>query len=767
MTGAESLQLFQQLVANANSLFLSDEDTVVINGIPKPTLKKIYTEFLASMGTYQTVADGLAATSGTGTSNRFFTVPASGDLFETRYRNDNGTAVEISSVLSSLADSITINKGKAAPLRQMTRGGITSVANTTVNKFLLAVKVIGPIESIAGKYFRLAYFQNGADISGNADNGITIEEFDAATYAATGTATIIHHHTNEPASYNRAAGGIQTFTVTPVSRQELSFVVTVNCSDMPASGTAINLSQTGSQAYSWIIDPSCMSPINKIGGSGLDSLQINKDKNFPLQQKTRGGITSPANLTVNKFLLAVKVIGPSELISGKYFRLAYFQNGADISGNQVNGMIIEEFDAATYAATGTAVQIHYYTDAPASYDRAAGGVQTFTITPRARPGLVFVITVNCSDMPPSGTPVNMYSQTAAQAYSWIIDPSCMTPINKIGGDTSSSTGVFYEWDQATQRVSYSYRSAQYLYKVVFGVNGYNNLPNIREIYRAPFVSDPSVAAWTLLSLATTDYFPPMVVAANANGDGGAPLYTGGNHGAAGDDSGGQTARCINFKVFADGKLISHGGNVSGWASHLNALVVNELFAYNTITLGRYVLRQTFAVDMSGAGLELHCRVTAYEGVTVSTDNGPQAYFGGFQDTMLMLGGQNTQRAALDTSVSSGAKADYPDAWCLLTKSANGTFACWMDRNYGVGDGRYVAPTASFIRGPGPARGKFYHAAVAASSAVLSAGQGYEWRGGYHFFTDTEDSTFDTTMAITLGRETRLVTGYRNATFEIV
>lgn len=101
MTGAESLLLFQELVASGNELFLSDEDFVVINGVTKPTLKKIYSDFLESKGVYQTVADGLADTSGSGTQNRFFTVPGSNESYESRYRNDSGTAVLVGSVLSS------------------------------------------------------------------------------------------------------------------------------------------------------------------------------------------------------------------------------------------------------------------------------------------------------------------------------------------------------------------------------------------------------------------------------------------------------------------------------------------------------------------------------------------------------------------------------------------------------------------------------------------------------------------------------------------
>jgi len=71
--------------------------------VTKPTLKKIYAEFLASINTYPTVAEGLTKTNGTGTDNRFFSVPGSGQTFETRYRNDGGVAVDVGRLLSSVA----------------------------------------------------------------------------------------------------------------------------------------------------------------------------------------------------------------------------------------------------------------------------------------------------------------------------------------------------------------------------------------------------------------------------------------------------------------------------------------------------------------------------------------------------------------------------------------------------------------------------------------------------------------------------------------
>lgn len=114
MSGAEDLQLFEQLVDNANSLFLSDEDFVVINGVTKPTLKKIYADFMASTGTFITVDDGLEATNGTGTNNRFFTVPEAGNTYETRYRNDAGVAVRVGQISSAEAIETVLELIRAA-----------------------------------------------------------------------------------------------------------------------------------------------------------------------------------------------------------------------------------------------------------------------------------------------------------------------------------------------------------------------------------------------------------------------------------------------------------------------------------------------------------------------------------------------------------------------------------------------------------------------------------------------------------------------------
>lgn len=155
MSGASDLQLFEQLVSSANQLFLSNGDSVVINGVTKPTLKKIYTDFLASMYSYTTVAAGLAATSGTGTNNRFFTVPATGADFEVRYRNDAGVAVEIGRSPSS---SSVANGKLTSGILGFTASGQALNGATTISEssvfvgFAIPVGVTGASSFVNARY---------------------------------------------------------------------------------------------------------------------------------------------------------------------------------------------------------------------------------------------------------------------------------------------------------------------------------------------------------------------------------------------------------------------------------------------------------------------------------------------------------------------------------------------------------------------------------------------------------------------------------------
>lgn len=157
------------------------------------------------------------------------------------------------------------------------------------------------------------------------------------------------------------------------------------------------------------------------------SLNLNAGKRMPMLLTVRAGETSAPNSTVDDFLLSVLVLGRADLMEGKYFRIAYFQNGAALPSGERNGIRIEESDKEAFSTTGEVVVIHETADEPAGYDRAQGGVQSFVVRCSQRPGLSFVITLDVDKMPPSGTQVQMGNPTS-RYYSAVIHPSCYLPL---------------------------------------------------------------------------------------------------------------------------------------------------------------------------------------------------------------------------------------------------------------------------------------------------------------------------------------------------
>ncbi|WP_019097717.1 hypothetical protein [Pseudomonas putida] len=754
-TGAESLQLFNQLVASANSLFLSDEDFVTINGITKPTLKKIYAEFLASVGVYTTVAEGLANTNGTGTNNRFFSVPATGDKAETRYRNDAGTAVEINSILSFLADALTINRGKAFPLKAMTRAGGVSSANDVLNRLVLSVRVVGDAQYLQGKYLRIAYFQNGANIGGNTGNGIVLEECDAATYATTGTAVTIHNYTDGDPGINRA-GGVQTFSVVPAKRPKLRFIITIDAAALPAAGTPVNALTSPFGGFSWIIEQSGYLAIQGMG----DSISINRYRVFPQKASARNNATSAEPSLFMACILDMQVNGARP---GKLYRAAYFKNGTQALGGPPDGWIFEEFDALNYeTAANASLTVVNYTDAAPTITRS--GIQTVVINSPVVAGLSFRVTLDTSLFPAYGTPIasNLSFQ---DGYSYIIDPQ-----RYIVATAASTSTLPVQWSlDNSGNLPLAWASKDSCYRARFGLLGVNQVPNILSTSWAPG-ADLSNAVWVILNTTGSDYLPPMQVAAQQNGDGGAIAFTGGAHGSNGDGTGNPTARNVLYQAFADGQPILPG--TSGRAACVTIYIVNELMGYNTKTLGRYILRQSFVIDVTPSGIVVTADITALEPISVMTDYGLQGITYGYQGTQLVLGGQNTERVPFVNGAQSqsGPKSAFPNAWAVvLQEPTHGQMTLWMDKSYADGDGKYVDPAGVLVRGENST--KWYLGVVLPAISGtqtphdFAAGTGYKYRAGLSWQSNGMQPTgYDSLIALKIKGENTFAYGLPDGSF---
>lgn len=623
---------------------------------------------------------------------------------------------------------LLVNSGVAYPLRQMTRGGITSPANTSWNNLILNVRVIGARE---GEYYQIAYQQNEALLNGANNFSWIIKKFDSANFetAPSGEVQLISTGYAPNPTINRA-GGIQTIRLYPFSRPEMRIDITIDASKLPATGITINSNSADTYAgWSWIIDPSCyVMLMADTEIAALNELNINSGNVFPLRTMARNGETSTGSTYLNNLLLKMRVINAQP---GYYYGIRYFKNGvAGISGGQ-DGWDIERNPIADYATGSIRTAAISYADPAPDIDRA-GGIQTIHLTATSGGSEEFYLTVDPAGFPAFGTPIKgLFS--GEQLYSWIIDPSCYEYASAANPSATSNTvtGLNVSGTAATKNFSFVFPHGETeMMRVKLGANGFNGLFNLKSTELAP-VGDPGSAAWTPVNSYATDWFPPMVVQAVNNGDGQGSLYTGGNHGSNGDASGSQTAHMIEWRCEIDGKPLAADEVIDGYCDRVTFRWVNELCAYNTISAQRYVLRQTLVAHVHAGDIETFCDVTALEPIIVKTDNGPQMVTTGYQETCHFFGGIQQARIAFADALNSGQKSLAPNAWAdVCGSAANGYQISWMNRSYGIGDGRYVGGTAGYMRQGGSGNTKHYHAAVASYSLNMVAGDSYQWNGGY-------------------------------------
>ncbi|MBA6088606.1 hypothetical protein H4C81_06825 [Pseudomonas monteilii] len=670
-------------------------------------LENIATQ-LAGATVYSTIAKGLLAT----VNGAYFSVrSAVPHLYVDMYLNNNGTAVYETSYLSNQADSITLNKGKAFPFKQLTRAGVTSVASTVLNNFILNVKIIGDDAALEGKYYRIAYFQNDATIGSNADQGIVIEQFDAATYAATGVATTIHNHTDAPAGIIRN-GGVQTFVIAPASMPTVRFVITVDAASLPAAGTPINALTSAQAHYSWIIDPSCHVRVLTIG----DSLTVNKGKVYPLRKMTRNTIASAEHPSFSRAILDIKVRGARP---GKFYRLAYYVNGSTaLPTAKPDGWIVEEIDQANYATADNP-----YTQVIRLADESTptilrDGIQTVHLVSSVVLGLTVTITLDTAELPALGGYISAV-QTYNPGYSFIIDPATYTMASSGAAGTAPLT---YQVG-AGGRITIVWDDGDIPRGFTFGPTGQNNLPNFAELLRDG----------AIIGTYGTDWLPPLVFDVKRNGDAGGLNFTGGNH-LVGDV---KTAVNIQYDIEADGVPLVPGDG--GRADRITCRVVNKIMAGNAVTLGRYSVIQSLQLDFAPGACNVHAEVMALEDVQFYIDYGCQMVAGGVSDTLFYLGGQLSEPVPFDSTLTSGSPSVYPEAWAALCTSANGQLAAWIDRSYGVADGKQVSEAYGMIIGGGAASTKQYTTAIhrflqrnpdSPNYMELPSGKSYKWRGGY-------------------------------------
>lgn len=277
-------------------------------------------------------------------------------------------------------------------------------------------------------------------------------------------------------------------------------------------------------------------------------------------------------------------------------------------------------------------------------------------------------------------------------------------------------------------------------------NGFNDLWNWRSDEIAP-LGDPETADWVLIPgrISSSDLFPPLQTFALTNGDGSTDvIYTGGNHGSNGDASGDKTARMVMLQLSVNGRVLAGDENFLGYADSVRMQWTNELMGYNTISLGRYILRQMFDFTVRPGDVSGFCAVRSLEPIGVRGDNSLQLFADGYESCHFYDGQDKNRTLIADmTSASNSGPAATWKAWANVLAGPYGYHGIWSDRSYGIGDGRYLRGTAAFFRYGGSR--KFYSNLIGGGGFVaeFEEGQGYDWHAGFFYapLVDGLDSAF--------------------------
>lgn len=290
--------------------------------------------------------------------------------------------------------------------------------------------------------------------------------------------------------------------------------------------------------------------------------------------------------------------------------------------------------------------------------------------------------------------------------------------------------LHYSYDSASRRIMMMFKSGALFYRVHFGRNGFNQLPNFVGIDRS---SDG--LSWTVINSSSTDWLPPLRVAAVNNGDESGKYATGGNHGNVDKTArGDRTARNVVFEIRADAQLL--GESQSGYAETIDLLVSNELMGWNTtLNNPRYIMRQTFQIAFKAGICEVQAHVEPLEHVWLARDSALQCVTTGYQEQLCFYGKSDKQ--PYKDGVTSGAKAAAPNVSGVgLFSAANGQMTMWLDREWEAGRGTMLLDEHPLVRISG---NKAYLAVALdvdanqsdiGTTVALSPGQSYRYRGGY-------------------------------------
>lgn len=212
---------------------------------------------MSAPGIYATETDGRAAVE----NGKTFLVQGSAGVAATVYRRTSPTTQDLVTKVPSIdaiedLDSLKVNRGKAYPLLQKIRGGVSSPINAGFANFLLDISVIGGDPS---KVYQISQFTNGHE---GLNSRWMITEFTSGDFSSGAAGTVIKYVADDAPEVDRTQSVQKIAIDTRVAG--LVFILIVSPAALPPLGTRLNVQSPSHDGYSWVIHPSClMSSIEK------------------------------------------------------------------------------------------------------------------------------------------------------------------------------------------------------------------------------------------------------------------------------------------------------------------------------------------------------------------------------------------------------------------------------------------------------------------------------------------------------------------------
>lgn len=303
-----------------------------------------------------------------------------------------------------------------------------------------------------------------------------------------------------------------------------------------------------------------------------------------------------------------------------------------------------------------------------------------------------------------------------------------SPVTQKSTPVLDSIYVELSFSSKSLKISWQHDTDKYL-QTEWKPNGANDLFNFYALRYAVADTPIDKAEWQSIAVESSDYLPPMQCIAVNNGDGNSwGSSTGGNHLGLANE---KTAHMTQCDFYIDGVIATE--DIVCFASKVSVKLNHELTAWNTYSIPRYVLDQSFVLNFYQHNVEVLSEVTAKEQIKIRREGGVQLIGTNYTEYAHFYEG-TAQSPQTSGVTNSGTKTEAPNVWALVLKGTHGYAATWMDRDYGVKTDHVDSDKPLAYKNG--ATWKFYHSTIETSDVnalTLNVGESYRWHGGYSWY----------------------------------